>query len=135
MKELDLSYEKWFDSQGLKDFEVSMTPNPICYSMLPLSHEAGASDSFLVLRPTHSRNTEAHSSYFIMYFKMIFFFIRRTLVFYTWRKYLIFLYLSFSFYVMVPGINSIPGVIFSEYQLWETRKPCWWPPKLSDLPQ
>ena len=67
MKELDLSYEKCL-SQGHKDFEVSLIPNPICYSMLPLLHEAGASAAFLVLRPTHSRNMEAHSSYFIMYF-------------------------------------------------------------------
>lgn len=82
MKELDLSYEKHL-SQGHKDFEVSLTPNPICYSLLPLSHEAGAGAAFLVLRPTHSRNREPHSSNFIMHFKVIFFFIRRTLVFYT----------------------------------------------------
>ena len=43
------------------------------------------------------------------------------------KKIFDFIYHSFSFYVSVPEINGIPGVIFSEYQLWETRKPCWWP--------
>lgn len=112
--------------------QVRLTPNAIHYCILHLLCETKASSAFLVLTPTHCTNTEAH-----MVVAIISLYTFKWFSFSYGECYILNIkkLCGFSFSVLVPGINNVPRVIFSDYQFQEMIAYGWLSPELSDLHQ